>query len=442
MRPARRRPPPAATLLVGLLGLMTAGAAAGAADFAKPNRVVLDNGLVLLFRPNPSALTLAVACFIQATARVETRETAGLRNLAQQALLEVTDASGQSLERRAAQRGIQITPQITADYLEMLFSATGDQFGETLGHVRELFTASTVDPGRLSVRRLQALRQVSARRELAQVVALDLATSHLYRGSPCSWPPAGTTMVGGIRVEQVQAFWRQRVAPNNAVVAVSGPLTWEQCQSEARRTLGSLLPRAPTREPAVPVTATQGREFVFQPWSGDNAVVLLASASPGPDAAGFPAAAVLSAVLAGGEGSRMFAALRVDRGWTYSVAAELVPSRLCGLMAVIASCAPEATGDVSLAMREEAAKLQAGPPTEAEVERAKAYLTSNYVVGHQRNTEVAHYLGLFQVLTPADPGTNLPQLLAGVTAAQVMQAAGWLAKRSVWVQVGGKRPDR
>lgn len=428
----------AAALGALCLSIGLAGAVAG--DGLRPYRAVLDNGLVLLFRPNPSALTLAVCCFTKASARVETRDTAGLRNLAQQALLEVTDASHRTLERRAAAQGLRITQQVSADYLETVFLATGDQLADALGFARELFTAPAVEPTRLGIRRAQALRQVAARRELAEVVALDVATERLYRGTSCAWPPVGTAAVATLKAEQVRAFWRMRVVPNNAVVAISGPVTWEQCQGAARRAFGDLLPRPVAPEPNLSVSAPSPA-LVYQAWIGGSAAVALAAVCPGPGSEGFPAAAVLNAVLAGGEGSRLFTALRVDRGWTYSVSSELVPSQLCGLMAATVTCEPAQAIDVFRAMQDEVGRLQTQPPTAAEVDRAKAYLVSSYVLGCQRNAEIAHYMGLFEVLSPGDHDGDLPRMIAGVTPEQVAQAVRWLAQRTVWVQVGGNRPQ-
>jgi predicted Zn-dependent peptidase len=111
------------------------------------------------------------------------------------------------------------------------------------------------------------------------------------------------------------------------------------------------------------------------------------------------------------------------------------------MMAVQATCAPETAVLVARAMQDELARLTTEPPTMAEVERAKAYLTSSYVLGHQRNVEVAHYMGLFEVLLPGRPDGDLPALLASVDPAQVAQAGSLLGLRSVWVQVGGARPE-
>jgi zinc protease len=180
--------------------------------------------------------------------------------------------------------------------------------------------------------------------------------------------------------------------------------------------------------------------LLYEPWEGDNAVVLLATACPGPDRPEFAAATVLHAVLGQGEGSRLFRALRDRLGLTYSIVSDVSPSRLCGMMAISVSCEPKQTAEVFRIMQSEVAALKVHPPTEDEVQRARAYLTSSYILGHQRNAEVAHYLGLFEVLSPGRHEGDLAAMVAAVTPAEVCRAAGWLTDRNVWVQVGGRRP--
>lgn len=168
--------------------------------------------------------------------------------------------------------------------------------------------------------------------------------------------------------------------------------------------------------------------------------MLLAAPSPSPDRIEFAAATVAHAVLGSGEGSRLFRALRDRLGLTYSIASDVSPSRICGMMAIGVTCEPNQAAEVFRIMQSEAAALKRCPPGEAEVQRAQAYLTSSFALGHQRNADVAHYMGLFDVLSPGRRESDLSASVSAVTPDQVAAAAAWLTDRAVWVQVGGRRP--
>ena len=274
MRPSRPGRWWAIAVVIG--GSLAAhGAAQPAASSLPQYRAVLDNGLVLLFRPNPGALTLATCCFIKASARVETRETAGLRQLAQTALLDITDAAGRTLEERVAAQGMLVSQQLTADYMETLFQGLSDQLDPALAFTREMFAEPTVAVRRLGLRQATALRAVSARRELAETVAFDRAVEHLYRGTPCAWPPVGTAAVGGLGPRQVESFWRLRVVPNNAVLVVSGPVTWEVCRQSVQAALGGILPRQLPPEPSLSRPESERLTYIYEPWTRPAAVIVV-----------------------------------------------------------------------------------------------------------------------------------------------------------------------
>ena len=427
----------AALVCLGLIAWVSAGCSAAA---EVPQREELDNGLVLLYQNNPSALTVAVCCFVKVSALVETRETAGLRNLAQLTLLDLPDEHGQRLEDRLGALGLEATVQTSPDYVEAMFRGTADQLPELLHCVRLILSRAQPAARQVSLRRAEVLRNQEERRELPLPYARDLAQAYLYAGTPCAWPPAGLPSVGALSADQLLALRKMRYVPNETVVAVSGKVTWEQCRQQAHQALGDLLPQPVPAEPDMQVPRRTGPLVRYEPWEGDNAVVLLATPCPPPDTVGFAPAIVLNAVLGSGEGSRLFEVLRDREGLTYSILSDLTPSRVCGTVGISATCEPQRAAQVLRIMQSEVAALRTRPPTEAEVQRAKAYLTSSYLLGHQRNAEVAHYLGLFELLSPRQHEADLAGIVANVSLAQVQAATLWLLDRSVWVQVGGPRP--
>ncbi|MGE5530707.1 MAG: M16 family metallopeptidase, partial [Bacteroidota bacterium] len=278
---------------------------------------------MLLHQSNPNTLTAAVCCFIKVTALVETRETAGLRNLAQETILDLPVAEGLTLGDRLSDLGLQATVQTSPDYVEAMFQGTADQLPELLRAVRVVLSNAKPAARQINLRRAEVLRQLEERRELPLPVARDRAQSHLYRDTPCSWPTTGTPTVASITADRLLALRQMRYAPNRTVVSVSGNISWEQCRQQAREALGDLLPVSVPVEPPPPPPAPARTALLYEPWRGDNAVVLLAAPSPSPDRIEFAAATVAHAVLGSGEGSRLFRALRDRLGLTYSIASDV-----------------------------------------------------------------------------------------------------------------------
>lgn len=426
-----------ALVCVGLFVCLSAGYGTAATP---PQRAELENGLVLLHQGNPAALTVAVCCFIKVSALVETRDTAGLRNLTQQTLMDLPDEQGTRLQERLAQSGLVGTVQTSPDYVEAMFQGTADQLPELLHCVRIILGKTQPDPRLVNLRKAAVLRHQEERRELPLPYARDLAQAHLYASSSCAWPPVGTYSVRALLPEQLMALRRMRYVPNNTLVSISGNVTWERCRQQAHEALADLLPQPVPPEPTLRLTNRARPAVLYEPWEGDNAVLMLATPCPSPETPAFAPAMVLNAVLGSGEGSRLFRVLRDKEGLTYSILSDLTPSRICGTIGISASCEPKQAAQVLQLMQSEVAALKSRPPSEAEVQRAKAYLTSSYVLGHQRNAEVAHYLGLFELLSPKQREADLTDMVARVDPSQVQTATRWLLDQSVWVQVGGQRP--
>jgi zinc protease len=338
-----------------------------------------------------------------------------------------------------ADEAAQIRLQTTPDYTEAVFQGTGDQLATLLGFVREVLADTPLDATSLSRRRQEALREIAARRQMPQLLAEDAARKALFGVSPCGWPPVGTFALGAARLERLRALRRVHHSPNRAVVVISGPVPWGQVREQTQAVLGPLLPRPTVPEPTLRIVGARPRIVLHTPWEGENAVVAMAAPSPGPGQPDFAATAVLSAILGSGEGARLFNALRDARGLTYSVRTDLAPSRLCGMVQAMVVCEPNQAPEVLRIMQAEVAGLSSRPPTDAEVQRAVAYLSGSYLLGRQRNAEVAHYLGMFEALLPGQgERVDLVALFEQVTAAQVEAATRWLQDRNIWVRVGGK----
>jgi zinc protease len=417
---------------------------AARADDTRPGadeyRHQLDNGLVILFKPNPSALTLAVCVFVEATALVETRDTAGLRNLAQQCLLDSGPAEGPTLGQRVADAGLTARVQVSPDFMETMLLGTGDQLESALAMARETLQPGPLEGQRFALRRSQVLQELRSRREIGTLQAQDLASGYLFNNTPCAWPVQGSFgAVSRLSAGQVESLWRARVAPNKALVAISGNLEWPVVLEQSRRSLASLMPRPLPPEPELRDDRRVRRAFLYGASPAADAVVQVVAPLPPPDSPGFGAASLLAGVLGSGEGSRLFRSLRDERGLVYSVVTDITPSRWSGMMSATVECEAEQAGEVCRLMQWEVAELKRTPPTVSEINRARAYLTGNYLLGHQRNSEVAHYLGLFELLFRGPGQRDLPSRLAAVTPDEVNNATKWLLDHAFWVQVGGTR---
>jgi predicted Zn-dependent peptidase len=86
-------------------------------------------------------------------------------------------------------------------------------------------------------------------------------------------------------------------------------------------------------------------------------------------------------MLGGGMSSRLFQAIREDKGLAYSIYSETNPFRDTGCLAIYAGTSAEKTPEVLRLTIDELRRLKQDAVPEAELKRAKDQLKSNIVLG-------------------------------------------------------------
>jgi zinc protease len=130
------------------------------------------------------------------------------------------------------------------------------------------------------------------------------------------------------------------------------------------------------------------------------------------------------AQLLAGQGGRLFLELRDRRGLAYAVSANNTEGVAPGYFTVYIATAPDKLDAARSGMLEELEKLVQKPPTEAELDRAKAYLIGNHAIGQQRNSAHAASMSLHALygLGP-DAERAFPQQIASIQADDVLRVA-------------------
>jgi len=90
---------------------------------------------------------------------------------------------------------------------------------------------------------------------------------------------------------------------------------------------------------------------------------------------------LLNSILGGGMSSRLFQAVREERGLAYSIYSELNPFRDTGSLAVYAGCALANLREVLALTLAEFTRLKAEPVTAEELDRARNQTKGNMVLG-------------------------------------------------------------
>jgi zinc protease len=289
--------------------------------------------------------------------------------------------------------------------------------------------------------RAKAIRNIAARGEVPITVALDTLHERLYPVVGAAHNGLGEiSAVAGVSLEQIERFHAAHYLPNCTVISVTGGTTAEECNRVLVEALAHLLPGArPQEPPAAP--PQQGPERVQLGWPGASGVYTVGGRAVTLTSPIYPAAATAMSLLGSGMDSRLYKALRRDRALAYTIVADITPSVIAPSASVLVTCDADKLGDVGRVVEREIERLTSKPPADEELRRAKQYLLGRHALRHQRNSEIAHYLGVFELLGGAAGyrlDTLLPAKIAAVGAEAVRDAMATIFQQMVVVRVGGQ----
>ena len=162
--------------------------------------------------------------------------------------------------------------------------------------------------------------------------------------------------------------------------------------------------------------------------------------APTPDQDAYAASQVLAAVIAGGQGSLLWQALRDSEPLTYAVDAMVNASSVAGTLQVVCICDAAEAVRVSEIVDSQIDALRTIVPSEKQVANAIGYIVGRYLSQQQSNLEAAVAIGQLEAMVPnkgLELHANMLRQIRSVTPVQVQQAAQLCAANAIMVQVGG-----
>ena len=196
-------------------------------------------------------------------------------------------------------------------------------------------------------------------------------------GHPYAWPTIGwMDDIEAIGLEDCEAFYRTYYAPNNATVVVTGNVETEQVLSLIASYYGSIpaqvIPPPPDPAELAPLAAPRRRELVL-PIRTER--LLLGFVTPGLTHPDIPALDVAMELLFGGESSRVYQDLVMEKELASNTHGWVGHFRLSALTEIAVTLRPgrqaeEAEEAIHAALEDIGRK----PPTARELEKARAQI--------------------------------------------------------------------
>ena len=398
------------------------------------NRVVMSNGMTLILQPNKANPTVAVSGFVDAGGIFDPPQKPGLANFVAQMLDRGTatrsatkfqnqiDMLGAELDFNGAMDAMTFDGKCLSRDLPKLLELLHDALTRPAFDTREF--AQVRAEQRTSLQEDEDSPYLAAMMDLKEVIyPQGHPERHYVRGTEASLRAIG-------RGDLVK-FYRKHYRPDATSMVLVGDFDAIAVQQQIESLFGAWRGDGPKPRlelpPPVEIDPAVARVPLRLPL-GDKAEAIVVMGSRGVDihAPDYFAALVANHILGGGEllNSRLLTALRERRGLTYSVSTSFLSSRGERLWTLVMQNNPQKVGAATAAALAELQRTRTQPPTQDELEQARAMLIGGLLLGMETGSGIAQTVRDME-LYQLDPGWigKAVEAIKRVTREEVLAAA-------------------
>ena len=340
----------------------------------------LDSGLRIVTEVMPSVRSAALGFFVGAGSRGETEAEAGLSHFLEHMLFRGTprygsteidqlfDGMGAELNAGTDKEGTTVYARMLDQHLPVAFDVMADMVW------RPAF--NDVDPERQVV-----LEEIAMYEDDPQDIVFDVLGRAVYGEHPLGRPIIGRApVIRDTPVEEIAAFHARRYRPGSIVIAAAGSVDHDQIVELATSHLG-----APRRRPARRRCCRRPTPRARRCSSSARTPSRSTSASariglPRHDDRRF-ALRVLDAIFGGLSSSRLFQAVREERGLAYSVYSFTAQFIDTGEIGLYVGTRPDNLAAAMEIVAAELDRLRTEGVTEEELKRARENVKARIVLG-------------------------------------------------------------
>jgi predicted Zn-dependent peptidase len=327
----------------------------------------------------PSVRSAALGFFVATGSRGETAAESGLSHFLEHLLFKGTDrfasaeidqlfdAMGAELNAGTDKESTTVYARMLDQHLPRAFDVMADMIW------RPAFR--DVDPEREVV-----LEEIAMYEDDPQDTVFDVLGEAVFGTHPLGWPIIGRApVIRDTPVERIAAFHARRYVPGSVVVAAAGSIDHDEIVAMAERTLGGERAgeRAPDPDPA-PGDARPTVRF-GQKDTEQCHVCLGGIGLPRADERRF-AARVLDAIFGGLSSSRLFQAVREERGLAYSVYSFTGQFADTGQIGLYLGTRPDNLAEAMRVVRDELERLREQPAGQEELVRARENVKARVIL--------------------------------------------------------------
>ena len=392
----------------------------------KINKKIFDNGLRLVHNEDTSTQMVALNIVYDVGARDEHPEHTGFAHLFEHLMfggsVRIPDYDA-PLQLAGGENNAWTNNDITNYYLTVPKSNVEIGFWLESDRMLELaFSEQSLEVQRAVV--MEEFKQRCLNQPYGDVG--HLLRPLAYQTHPYRWPTIGKDLshIANATLDEVKEFFFRFYAPNNAVLAVTGNISWEETIRLTEKWFAPIPRRnVPVRQlPQEVVQTAERRQTVERNVPLD--ALFMAYHMCSREDADYYAFDILSDILSNGRSSRLTRRLVQEQKFFSSLDAYISGTRDAGLLHISGKpSAGVSLEQAEAAVRKELEELKSGFVGEQELEKVKNKFESTQIFGNINYLNVATNLAWFELTGQAEDIDREVDNYRSVTAEQLHRVA-------------------
>lgn len=387
-----------------------------------PEIITLGNGVRIVADPMAGLESASVGVWFRAGAIDETAEEQGVAHLLEHmAFKGTTSRTAKQIAEEIENIGGYLNASTGYNRTGYYARVLRNDAGTALEILADILTNPLFDPGEIDKERQVVIQEIGEAADIPDDAVMDMLQRLSYGDNALGRPILGTVeSVAAHTRERLSGFMAKHYSPGALVIAASGGIDAERIAKLAESSFGARPAGATAPRRLKP--AYQGGA-AHDPRDIEQTHIAIAFPGAAVRDADYFATRVFAEALGGGMSSRIFQAVREDRGLAYSVYSYADSYDEVGSIgAYVGTDSENAVEAVALIRKEIAAMADAA--TKKEIERARAMLKSTLLMGLEspatRADTAAWQLFSYGRLVPA---AEIAERLDAVTVDQVTAVA-------------------
>jgi predicted Zn-dependent peptidase len=365
-------------------------------DPTAPRITRLPSGVTVVSETIPSALSVATGVWIGTGARHERDEEAGRAHLLEHMLFRGTRSyTSAEVDQRFDALGGDLNAATSRDETAVVARVLADELPGAFPMLGEMVAAPLLRDDDLALERKIVLEEISMIDDDPEELVFELLPTAVFGEHALGRPVIGTPeVVAGTDGDTLRDFYAGRYRPGRIVVAAAGAVDHGRlCELATVAVPADPGPDRPEDDNDPGVAPDTPPRVIFRRRDTEQVQVAIAGRGPGMGDDRRYTLRVLDTILGGTPSSRLFRAVREDRGLAYAVATFDDQHNGGGMAGVYLGTRAENLAEALSIVAEELARIAREPVDDDELTRAKQNARARLLLGLESTQARMHVLG-------------------------------------------------